>query len=173
MALDRIQRIISLAQKDEAGFIKELNEASGKDDEKALKKAQGELTKAKGRITALDRIISKIYEDNVEGKISDERFATMLAGYETEQNDLKTKAVEYERLIAQTGEKTEGMEKFIQLVRSYKNIEALTTEIAREFIEKIIVGEPVYAPGKQEKQQTVELIYNYVGKLPVAIEQKE
>jgi len=164
---------VALAQKDEAWFLNELNVASGKDGEKALKKAQSELAKAKSRIAALDRIISKIYEDNVEGKISDERFAVMLGGYESEQSGLKEKAAALEQLIARTGEQTEGAEKFIRLIRSHKNMEELTTEIAREFIDRIIVGEPVYAPGNRVKQQSVEFSYNYVGKLPGSIEQKE
>jgi len=172
LALERIQRIVALANKDEAEFMRELNAESGKNSENAHKKAVRELTKAKNRIAALNRIINKTYEDNVEGRISNERFDTMLAAYESEQAELKVKAAELELLVAQVSEQSEGAEKFMRVVRSHKNIEMLTAEIVREFIEKIIVGEPQYIPGKghREKEQEIEFIYNYVGRLPSSIE---
>ncbi|MCL2513118.1 MAG: DUF4368 domain-containing protein [Oscillospiraceae bacterium] len=109
----------------------------------------------------------------MEGKLSDGRFATMLAGFEAEQGGLRAKAAGLETAIGQANEQTDGAEKFIKLIRSYKNIEELTAEIAREFIEKIIVGEPVYIRGNREKRQSVEFVYNYVGRLPASIEQNE
>ncbi len=54
-----------------------------------LKKAKKTLAKSEKRITELDKIISKLYEDNVLGKISDERFATLSKGYESEQEQIK------------------------------------------------------------------------------------
>lgn len=129
---------------------------------------KAELTKAKTRIGTLDRIISKIYEDNVEGKISDERFATMLAGYEAEQSALKVKVVEFEALISKATEQTTNIESFLRLVRSYTEVEALSTEVVCEFIEKVLVGEAEYTAPRfshwaRGKTQEVRIIYNYLG----------
>lgn len=159
---------MKLAKTDERQFAEKLNAASRKENERELQKARSELAKAKTRIGTLDRIISKIYEDNVEGKISDERFATMLAGYEAEQSDLKAKAVEWEALLGKATEQTTNIESFLRLVRSYTEVEVLSAEVVHEFIEKVLVGEAEYTAPRfshwaRGKTQEVRIIYNYLG----------
>jgi hypothetical protein len=112
-----------LAKTDEKKFAEKLRSASQKENERGVQKAKAELKKANTRIDVLDRVISKIYEDNVEGKISDERFATMLSGCETEQGDLKSRATELQVIVSEATEQTESIEAFLRLVRSYKEVE--------------------------------------------------
>lgn len=174
VVLQDLQCVIRLAKTDERKFAEKLNAASRKDSERELQKARGELAKAEKRISTLDRIISKIYEDNVEGKISDERFATMLASYESEQSDLKTRAVELDRVIGEATERTENIESFLRLVRSYTEITELSAEVVHEFIEKVLVGEVIYTPPKYShwgrgKTQEVRIIYNYLGNISETI----
>lgn len=174
VVLQDLQCVIRLAKTDERKFAEKLNAASRKESERGLQKARGELAKAKTRISALDRIISKIYEDNVEGKISDERFATMLASYESEQSDLKTRAVELDRMIGEATEQTENIESFLRLVRSYTEITELSAEVVHEFIEKVLVGETIYTPPKYShwgrgKTQEVRIVYNYLGEISETI----
>ncbi|GHU54933.1 hypothetical protein FACS1894132_10300 [Clostridia bacterium] len=157
-----------MAKTEEQKFVEKLSTASRKESERGLQKAKNELAKAKTRIGTLDRIISKIYEDNVEGKISDERFATMLTGYETEQSDLKLKATELESIICEATAQTTGIENFLRLVRSYTEVTELSTEIVHEFIEKVLVGEAEYTEPRfshwaRGKTQEIRIIYNYIG----------
>ena len=168
VVLKDVQRIIKLAKLDERKFAEKLNTASRKESECGLQKAKSELSKAKTRIEALDRIISKIYEDNVEGKISDERFATMLAGYETEQAGLRAREEELETLIAATTVQNTNIENFLRLVRSYTDVKELNTELVHMFIEKVLIGEAEYTPARYShwargKTQEVRIIYNYIG----------
>jgi len=172
--LQDLQCVIRLAKTDERKFAEKLNAASRKESERGLQKARGELAKAKTRISTLDRIISKIYEDNIEGKISDERFATMLASYESEQSDLKTRAVELDRMIGEATEQTENIESFLRLVRSYTEITELSAEVVHEFIKKVLVGETIYTPPKYShwgrvKTQEVRIVYNYLGEISETI----
>lgn len=174
VVLQDLQCVIRLAKTDERKFAEKLNAASRKESERGLQKARGELAKAKTRISTLDRIISKIYEDNVEGKISDERFDTMLASYESEQSDLKTRAVELDRVIGEAKEQTENIESFLRLVRSYTEITELSAEVVHEFIEKVLVGETIYTPPKYShwgrgKTQEVRIVYNYLGEISETI----
>ena len=166
LALARIKRIIALVEKDEEQFVSELKERFGTAHAETVKRVQGELAKARSRITSLDRLISKIYEDNADGKISDERFAALLCGYETEQADLRGTVTELETLITQSQELTDGIDRFVKIARSHINLEVLTTEIAREFIEKIIVGDVNYIQGTHKKRQEIRFRYCYVGELP-------
>ena len=165
--LQDLQRVIKLAKTDERKFAEKLNAASQKETERSTQKAKGELAKTNTRISTLDRIISKIYEDNVTGKISDERFQTMLTGYETEQTDLKAKVEELENLVVAATHQTSNMEMFLRLVRSHKEITELTIDIVNEFINRIEVSEAEYTPARfshwaRGKTQNVRIIYNYL-----------
>lgn len=61
----------------------------GEEKKKELSMKRRELEKTKKRVREIDSFIQKIYEDNVSGKISDERFATMSMAFEDEQKRLK------------------------------------------------------------------------------------
>ena len=71
-----------------------------------------------------------------------------------------------ETLITQSQEQTDGIDRFVKIARSHINLEELTTEIAREFIEKIIVGDVNYIQGTHKKRQEIHFRYCYVGELP-------
>lgn len=168
IVLQDLQRIAGLANIDEKKFAEKLKAASSHESARSLQKAKNELAKAKSRIGMLDRIVSKLYEDNVEGKISDERFSVMLAGYEAEQADLQRRATELESLIGEVDSQAESIDHFIQKVRSFTEITELTPEIVHEFIEKVMVGEAEYTPARfshwaRGKTQEIRIIYNYIG----------
>jgi hypothetical protein len=100
--------------------------------------------------------------------ISTERFQFMLDGYESEQAELKIRRNDLENLIEEETKQTTETDKFLKLVHSYTAVTELTPEIAREFIEKIIVGQPIYT-GKTkrwDKEQEIQIIYNYIGASP-------
>ena len=177
VVLKDLQWVVKLAKMDERKFAEKLSTASRKDSEREFQKAKSELAKVKTRIGTLDRIISKIYEDNVEGKISDERFGTMLAGYETEQASLRARAVELETLIAETTVQNTNIERFLRLVRSCTEVTELSADLVHEFIEKVFVGEAEYTPARfshwaRGKTQEVRIIYNYLGDVSKIIKEE-
>lgn len=53
-----------------------------------LREAKYELEKNKKRIQELDKLIEAVFEQNVLGKLPDERYNRMLNSYEKEQSDL-------------------------------------------------------------------------------------
>ena len=162
--LEDIQRVIRTAKQSESGFVEKITVSEGKERNKAIKRAETELSGARFRIDELDRIISRIYEDHVAGKLSDDRFAKMLVGYEAEQADQKTIVNELDVIISEAGEQTANADKFLRLVRLYTEPVELTGEIVREFIEKIVVGRAEHiGPGHRTKRQKVKIIYNYIG----------
>lgn len=174
VVLGDLQRVIALARLDERKFAAKLSKASAKEAERSLRKARSELTKATTRIDALDRIISRIYEDNVEGRISNERFQTMLAGYEAEQKELRAKSEQLEQSICVADEQTMSIENFLKLVRTRTEIMTLTPEIVHEFIKRVEVGEPEYTPARfshwaRGKTQRVRIIYNYIDDVSTAL----
>lgn len=113
------------------------------------------------RVDKLDTIISKLYEDNVEGKISDERFMKMSASYEEEQNSLTERIAELKSSMDTNMEKSLNVEHFLKMVRKFTDIQELTAEIIREFIEKVYVHQTVKVDG--QKMQKVKIIWNCIG----------
>ncbi len=89
-------------------------------------------------------IIKRLYEDNVNGKISDERFMEMSADYEAEQRELKERAAALQGELDKAQEATVNAEKFMNVVRKYLSIEELTHTLLREMVEKIVVYECEY-----------------------------
>ena len=119
------------------------------------------LDKAHRRITELDALVKRIYEDNVARKISDERFAKLLADYEAEQKSIAEQADALEKELAEQEAKAVSVDKFLALVRKYTDIQELTPGLLREFVEKIVVCEAVKVDGHRE--QEVVIHYNFVG----------
>ncbi len=87
--LNEINKLLETVRMNEDEFVRSAMENSVSSHNEELKKAKKTLAKSEKRITELDKIISKLYEDNVLGKISDERFATLSKGYESEQEQIK------------------------------------------------------------------------------------
>ena len=90
--LSNLRQVTEYAAKHESRFVKLLiqqNEIGGKRKTAAATK---QLEQAQERISEVSRIIKRLYEDNVNGKISDERFMELSADYEQEQRELKDRA---------------------------------------------------------------------------------
>ena len=136
-----------------------------RETEKLRAENKASLDKAVRRVAEIDGIIQKLYEDNVSGKISDERFAKMTATYETEQNKLQQTAQRLKDEISAVREEGESVDRFMKLVNKYSDITELNAEIIRTFVEKIIVYEAEKIDGV--KTQRVKIVYNCVGTVSV------
>ena len=90
------------------------------------------LRDAEKRISELDRLFTRLYEDNVSGKISDERFSMMFAGYEDEQKKLRATVSELTTYIETAEQKSADVTAFIKAVQKYEHITELTPEIMHE-----------------------------------------
>ena len=124
-----------------------------------VKKAKKLLEQSERRIDDLDKLFTRLYEDNVLGKISDERFTQMSANYDSEQKQLKRTVSELQKFIEETEQKTADISNFIRLVRKYTYIEELTPEIMHELVEKIVVHAPDKSSG--HRQQKVEIYFRF------------
>lgn len=123
--LDDLQRVTNYARTHETEFIQLVTKSSEKALEKEFRDSRREYGEAKARITKLDTLIQRIYEDNVEGKIGDERFAKMSAAYEAEQAQLTERVTELEKLLFDARQKAINADYFLSLVRKYTNIQEL------------------------------------------------
>ena len=123
-----------------------------------------QLELAQERIAEVSRIIKRLYEDNVNGKISDERFMELSADYEAEQAELKKRAAALQAELDKSQAATDNAEKFMGIVRKHLAFEELTPTLLREMVEKIVVHECSYDENGTRRQD-IEIYYSFVGKI--------
>jgi DNA invertase Pin-like site-specific DNA recombinase len=161
LVLDALQWLLWYVQVFEKPFAQAQMERFGLQEKKALASKQRELDSVKQRLTEIDQLIQKSYEDMSKGLISEERFATLSMSLENEQQQLKDSIPELESSLNAAQDQGEDLQRFIGRVRKVTRLTELTPEIVHEFIEKIVVSKPEKVDGK--RHQTVDIYYNTIG----------
>ena len=161
--LRELRRITAYAREHEDDFVQLVTRQSEKELNRQLRDSNRELAQAEARIQKLDVIMQRLYEDNVDGKISDERFSRMAKTYEDEQRQLESRKVELDAFIATAKEQRLNVDSFLDMIRKYTDITELTAEIIRSFVEKIEVMKPEKVPGTRTKKQTIVIHWNFIG----------
>ena len=170
IVLENIQRVISYVKSYEDLFIQEQLEKSTQDELKQISKNKKELEKAKNRVIEIDNLFMHIYEDNISGKLTDERFRNLSFNYDKEQQELKQKIEQLKEKLNTTENKSENLNQFLINVKKYTEIKELSIEILNELIEKIVIHQSKKINKKYE--QTIDIYYRGVGiiSFPVKIE---
>ena len=161
LVLENVQKVISYMKDYEDLFIQEQLDKSSKEEAKELSQNKKEIEKAKNRIIEIDNLFQHIYEDNISGKLTDERFRNLSFNYDKEQQELKIKIEQLSKEINNTEKKTVDLTQFINNVKKYTEITELTPEILNELIEKILVHQAETIDGK--KTQEIDIYYRCVG----------
>ena len=159
----RIFDVTAMFIDDIQGFEKIVYQQRFTEAEKAVKRQKKELEQARKRITELDRIFKRIYEDAINGTISHERFLKLSAEYEAEQKEL-TEFVQKEQAAVDTYEQDKSdFDSFAAIIRKYVGIRELTPTIVNEFVKKIIVHAPDKSSG--HRRQKIQIVWNFIGEL--------
>ena len=161
LLLDGIRNITAFARDHEDEFVQMVTNKTRAEVNRSLRDDKRELEQAQVRAGKLDDIIQRLYEDNLDGKISDERFAKMTTSYEDEQKMLESRIRELKAAIGTVTENTSNVDAFLKLVRKYTDIQELTAEIIREFVEKIYVYKVERIDGK--RIQRIKIVWNCIG----------
>ena len=161
LLLDGIRRVTAFARDCEDEFVEMVTKKTRSELDKSMRDSRRELEQAQARIAKLDEIIQRLYEDNIEGKISDERFTKMTANYEAEQQTLEKRVTELKSIMTEEKESALNVDHFLTLVRKYTDIKELTAEIIREFVEKIYVYKAERIDGR--RVQRIKIVWNCIG----------
>ncbi len=161
LLLDSIRNITAFAREHEDEFMQMVTDKTRAEVNKSLRDDRRELEQAQSRAGKLDGIIQKLYEDNIDGKISDERFYKMSASYEEEQKTLEARIKELKAAINAETESAANVNDFLKLVRKYTDIQEFTAEVIREFVEKIYVYKAERIDGK--RTQRIKIVWNCIG----------
>ncbi len=157
IVLKELRLFTDFVRSDEDEFIHLAMDSSRQEQSKELSLAKRKLIQSERRISELDKLFTRLYEDNVCGKISDERFEQMSKAYETEQAELKAQLTQLSEFIEKSEAKKADTAKFINIVRKYTDLSELTPEIMHEFIEKIVIHAPDKSSGRRKQKIEIHL----------------
>lgn len=161
LILETVRAAATYAISNQEEFATKVRAASELRQKEAAKDTKRRLNRDRKRIDELDSIIKKLYESFAVGRITDERFDTLLVEYEAEQKDLQASVKADEERLSVFEEDTARVEQFMELARKYTDFSELTTPMINEFIEKIIVHAPEKMDG--DRVQEIEIYLKFIG----------
>lgn len=164
-----LNSLISLSPEEKEAVAREAMRRAG--DDNLIKVKQLQLQKAKARLSTIDKIITKLYTDNAEGKIDDSRLERMLSELQRESAGLE-KTIDSLSVIDSVNETQESYRAFFELANKYTYIKELDRDTLVTFVRRIEVGPKVLPDGTQKAthrnqpfQQSVRIFYKFIGEL--------
>ena len=165
VVLGEIRRLTKFASLYEDEFVKAVIGHSQQAEQTDRKLKEKELRTLLARDEELDGLFERIYEDNVSGKLSDDRFAKMSRRYEDEQKELAEKIKKLRSEIEKQSSRSMTTDMFIGLVRKYTRARKLTPRMLNELVEKIEVFNAEKIDGVWEQRLCIH--YNCVGTIEI------
>ena len=165
VVLGEIRRLTKYAGLYEDDFLKEVIGHSRQAEETERRLKEKELKSLLTRDDELDGLFERIYEDNVSGKLSDDRFAKMSRRYEEEQKELSEKKKKLRSEIEKQSSRATSTDMFVSIVRKYTRARKLTPRMLNELVEKIEVYNAEKIDG--EWVQRLRIHYNCVGEMNI------
>lgn len=165
VVLYEVNRLAAFANEYEHDFVKTMLGRSAKVAENDRARKQRELNAPLTRDKELDMLFERLYEDNMEGKIDDARFARMSKRYEQEQGEISAKIKALRLELKKAEGQQMDMEDYLQMVRRYTHVTKITQRMVSELIGHI----DVYHAEKQDgvTNQRVDIHYNCIGAFDV------
>lgn len=133
------------------------------DPEEQEKTLEKDLRAKKARLSEVDNLFQFLYEDKLNGKISERNYQMMSRRYEEEQASLEQAIGEMEKQHEESGREKNNIEQFTRIIKDYAGIEELSAALLNTLIEKVTVGEPKEVDG--ERIQEVKIYYKFIGNI--------
>lgn len=165
VVLGEIRRLTRFACHHEELFTKAISDYSKQALNFQLEARQSEIKTLMLRDKELDRLFERLYEDNVSGKISDDRFKKMSMKYENEQKEIAERMTSIQNLLDDLSEKAITTDKFIAAVKKYTRVKKLTARMLNELIDHIEVYHAEIVDGV--KTQKITIYYNCIGSIEI------
>lgn len=162
--LQHMRLVIQCVADYEDAFRRALGAKRSEEAKKDLSAKKRTLQKSENRLAELDRLFKRIYEDMVNGKLSETRFQMLADDYEQEQADLRAKIEMLENEIQNQEDQAENVDRFIRQAKKYLYLEKLTPTILNDMVNAVYVHAPDKSSG--HRVQDVTISYNYIGILP-------
>ena len=170
IVLEAVSALSDFVRSYESVFLFLAAKQSSADRTQTIRDLKSAVEAGRQRIDELDRLISRIYEDNLNGRLSDERYQRMLARYEKEQHDLMSFVADSETSLHDLERERTDMRMLLQGLRKFTQVRELTPEIVNTLIERIEVHNSDRSSGKLKVQ--VDIYFTAVGLFQLPGEQE-
>ena len=160
--LEEIRRITYYARTKTREFVEFINKKSSSENRRELTAKTNELAKLEKRDAELNTLFKRLYEDNVLGKITNEQFRMLSDGYNAEQRTIADQIPILQKQIEDLKASSTNVERFVTISNKYTDLQDLTPEILRTFIDKIVIHERTEKWAKTAEQQ-IDIYFRYVG----------
>ncbi len=161
VVLEDIKRLANEALSDDKCMLENIAQSLGNTEENEIRRAEKEIKKSQKRLTELDKLFAKLYEDNVNGDISERNYKQLSATYEREQAELENKINELNAQLRASSQNDENAANFVDLIKEYSDINELTQALLNTLIDRIEIHEPEEIDG--EYVQLIDIYYKFVG----------
>lgn len=166
LVLENLREVISFAREDEEEFVRQAMENKMALHRQEQAQAKRLLEQQTRRMSEIDTIIKRLYEDHVIGKLTDDRFAKMSADYEQEQEALQISTDQLREVVEASERQTVNMDSFLIIVRKYTVPDKLFPELLNALVEKIVVHAPDKSSGHRTQQ--IDIHYNFIGEIELS-----
>lgn len=166
------KRVTQYVLKDEKEFVEQLKAQYELQCEKDNTDDKKELLEAKRRMMDLDDLIKGLYENFTLGRLPERQFNRLMTEYDTEQSNLEQRISELETATERISIKAVQIDKFVRLVKKYRDFEELTTPMLNDFIEKVVIHEAEGGRTKDRTQQ-VDIYFNFIGNFVLPLSEDE
>lgn len=167
LVLERIRAVNAYIRQDAESFQEEWLQCRRSDQERNIREDRKRVEQAKKRLADLDILLSRLYEDFVLGDLNKERYKTMTADYEAEQERLKLEIEVTEEWLETQETMSADVDAFVALTQKYVDVPELTPTIVNEYIKKIEVFAPDKSSGK--RVQKVKIYFNFVDDVEIPV----
>ncbi len=161
--------LISLTDEQIDAIVEHIMQEDNSDNAAKARKVRRE--KLQGRLGVIDKIIPKLYVDNAEGKLDDDRLSSMVDDLQKESVAIKKELLELSEEAVLTS-KSDNYKMFFELTRQHTHIETLDRDTLLTFVDRIEVGPKILPEGKvkashrnSEFQQEIRIFYKFVGEM--------
>ena len=166
------KRVSQYVLNDEKEFVEQLKAQYEIQCEKDNTNDKKELLEAKRRMMDLDDLIKGLYENFTLGRLPERQFNRLMTEYDTEQSNLEQRISELETATERISTKAVQIDKFVRLVKKYRDFEELTTPMLNDFIEKVVIHEAVGGRTRDRTQQ-VDIYFNFIGNFVLPLSEDE
>ncbi len=163
VVLADIQKHAGQALTDRKAMVTEIAERLNLQMSADREQQKKELRQCKQRVSEIENLYAKLYEDLTRELLTEKRFQMLSARYDSEQEELTAKIKELEKSAIADKEQLSSIEQFAEQISGYAGITELNFKIINQLIEKILVSEPVEVDGQKIQRLTIH--YKFIGAL--------
>ncbi len=161
--LASVREVSAAVRKDRDGFVTRLAGIGEKQKRQKTEAARKERSRISKRLVDIGVHVKKAFEQNTGGKLPDELYADIVAGYRQERADLTARLDTLDSVIAEAEQESTRIDEFVELITRYIDVQGLDKAIVHELIEKIVVHQAQRIDGQRTQQ--IDIYYRFVGQL--------